>query len=185
MCPDCGASSTRVQDRYVRRPAHSTVVGRAVAVHLAVRRFVCDDRGCPRRTFVEQVDGLTWRYGRRSRALRTAPERIALALAGRAGARLAAGLGVSTSAATLLRLIRALPEPELDHAPRVLGVDDFALRRSHVHATVLVDIEGHRVIDVLLDRTSETLVAWIDAHPGGPAPPGHEPQADPGTRSAR
>jgi hypothetical protein len=50
-------------------------------------------------------------------------EKVGLALAGRAGARLAAMLGVRVDRTTLLRLVRALPEPEVTTAPAVLGVD--------------------------------------------------------------
>ncbi|MFD9902827.1 transposase [Streptomyces sp. NPDC059063] len=64
----------------------------------------------------------------------------------------------------MLGLLRAPPVP--DRAPRVLGVDDFAFRWSRTYGTVFIDGESSTVIDLLPYRTSETLVAWLTAHPG-------------------
>ena len=58
-------------------------------------------------------------------------EAVALALGGRAGARLSGRLAAGVSRMTLLRLIRAVPDPVAHQAPRVLGVDEFALRKGH------------------------------------------------------
>ncbi|MBX7558573.1 transposase, partial [Streptomyces sp. tea 10] len=43
---------------------------------------------------------------------------------------------------------------------------DFALRRRTRYATVLVDVEASRVVDVLPDRTTEVLADWLTQHPG-------------------
>ena len=66
---------------------------------------------------------------------------------------------------TLLRLIRGAPEAELP-TPAVLGVDDWAIHKGLTYGTVLVDLERHRPVDVLPDRSSESLAAWLKAHPG-------------------
>ena len=63
-------------------------------VWLTVRRFFCDHVDCSASTFVEQIPGLTERHARRSVVLQGALVAIGLALAGRAGARLAATLGM-------------------------------------------------------------------------------------------
>jgi transposase len=117
------------------------------------------------RTFAEQVPLLVDRYARRTRRLRSDFEAIGLMLGGRPGSRLSARQKKPTSRMTLLRLVRALPEPPVE-TPSVLGVDEFAFRRGRRYGTILIDGSGHQVIDLLEDPSADALVNWLSKHPG-------------------
>lgn len=165
LCPSCRETASREHSRYTRSPSDLPIAGRRIRLRLSVRRFFCDNQACQRRTFVERLPGVVRTYARRTERLAETQRQIGIALGGEAGARSAAQHGMPVSPDTLLRLV-ACHEIATATTPTVLGVDDWAWKKGRTYGTILVDLERRCVVDLLSDRSADTLAAWLEAHPG-------------------
>ena len=161
-CPLCHRRAKRVHSRYERTIADLPCAGDVVAIHLSTRRFVCRVPWCRRRIFTERFPSLVAPFARKTTRLWVQLQRSGFALGGDPGSRHAGASGMPVSARTLLRLVRAAPLPPIEPVV-ALGVDDWSQRKGHIFGTILVNLEAHKVIDLLPDRTADGLVTWLES----------------------
>ena len=164
-CPTCRCWSGRLHGCYRRQLAERPILDKHVVLSVEMRRFKCMRADCTRRTFSEDIHALAGRHQRRTRSYARALHALGQALGGDAAARLAVELGLGTSADTMLRELRRSEDARRMHAPRVVGIDDWAIARGHRYGTIVVDLERREPIEVLEGREATGVADWLRAHP--------------------
>src|SRR5215469_2023234 len=158
-CPECHQLSARIHGSYQRTVADLPCAGRNVILALSVRKFVCGTPTCPRKIFTERLPGLVQSYARMTTRLIALLQALGLAAGGQRGTRLADRSALATTPSTLLRHLMQLPPP-VARGVRVLGVDDWSWKKRHRYGTLLVDLERHKIVELLADRESATRERW-------------------------
>lgn len=138
-CPSCGHENDDVHSRYIRKPRDLPVQCRPVRLWVIARRWRCLNQYCPRVTFNESFPGLLERHAQRTERMTEIMRRLILAVSSTVGAQFAQLVGLEVSGRTLLRVVgqEEAPVP----TPRVIGLDDFALRKGRTYGTTVCDLE--------------------------------------------
>ncbi len=159
-CPLCSQPSSSIHSHYQRVLRDAPCAGQCVQLLLTVRKFYCRNAFCERKVFAERLPAFVEPWARMTMRYCEQLSSIGLATCGKGGTRLAARLGMRTSRQTILRRIMDLPDLPAGSI-LYLGIDDFAFRRGCQFGTILVNLESHRVVDLLPDRKAETSAAWM------------------------
>ena len=165
-CPICKRTSTAQHSEYTRRLADLPWQGLSVRIRLSVHRYRCRNHKCARRIFCERVPGVARVYGRCTERLEEIVGVVGYVAGGLPGSRLLERLSIHASDDSVRRRVRSNGPSSRDSQPiRYLGVDDWAWRKRQSYGTILVDLERHRVADLLPDRSAESFTLWLEKHP--------------------
>ncbi len=163
-CPVCGTLSTARHGSYQRHPADLPSLGCAVRLDLTVRRLRCLNPSCPRRT---SLPSCPFSPGSARPTNPDASPRPSSASDWPSTLEpVRACWQISPCRRAPRRccaLMHAAPLPRVARA-RAIGVDDWAWRRGRAWGTLVVDLDHHRAIDLLPDRSSATFEAWLASH---------------------
>ncbi|MBO0780398.1 MAG: ISL3 family transposase [Ktedonobacteraceae bacterium] len=164
LCPGCSLPSQAIHSYYRRHPMELPCTGRRVRIVLSVKKFFCHNPDCPRKVFTERIPELIEPSSRLTTRLRALIQAMGVAFNANGGTRLAEQMGVQVSRRTVLFSLHLLPVPPVGQIKRV-GIDDFAWKRGVRYGTVLIDLDSHRIIDILADRETESIKQWLQFHP--------------------
>jgi len=108
--------------------------------------------------FAERLLELVQPWARISNRLLEELKAIGLSASAQVSEPLASRLGMQIKSSNLLCYLRSIPAPP--EAPvRVLGIDDFAIRRGNSYGTILVNLEIGNPLD-LLDVKRDYLMIY-------------------------
>ncbi len=164
LCPQCSMPSTSIHSSYHRHPQDLPCAGRPIRLLFTVRKFFCRNPNCSRKMFAERLPDFIEASSRLTKRLRTAVQEIGFATCGKGGERLGDKLGMGVSDATVLWSLFLVPLPAVGKV-QVVGIDDWSWRRGKRFGTILVDLQTHKIIDLLADREAESVQKWLATHP--------------------
>lgn len=163
-CPRCHEPTDRVHSQYQRKFADLPLSDKALQCTLRVQKYFCDNPACEQKIFCERLPSFIRAWGRRTERLRVVQQQVGLAVGGAPGKRLSEHLCMPGGVDLFLTLARQI-DLTINRHLRCVGVDDWAQRKGSRYGTIVIDHETSDIVDILPDRTVETLKAWLESYP--------------------
>ncbi|NNW34109.1 hypothetical protein GS954_18585 [Roseobacter sp. HKCCD8198] len=166
ICPDCGIRSRHRHGQRARRLTDLPNQGRTVTVRMTLTRWQCRHPKCRRRTFSDRHPAIAPPYAHRTARMAEIVGLVGHGMGGSPSERLLHRSGMPISDNTVLRqLKRNVPSAAQPDDVRVLGIDDWSWRRSSHYGTIMVDLEKRSAVDILDDRSVESVKTGLQKRP--------------------
>jgi transposase len=163
-CPRCGVRATG-HGRSIVEVRDLPFGGRPVRLVWRKRRWLCLDRDCPAKSFMEYSSAIEGSLTRR--AAKEICRRVGQD--GHSVAQVARGFGIGW--ATAMACVRRHGEPLIEDPARIgdtqaLGIDEHkvlsATREHHtLYATSFVDVTTGQLLDVVRGRSADDVAYWL------------------------
>lgn len=163
VCPHCGAKRLRLKDSFFRLIRHRSLGVSSTSLRIRVHKYLC--RVCGK-YFNSRIDGVL-PYKKSSQKL--VEEVFYKHTNGISQSALARNLKLSD--ATVERYFQEKLKLNLSmlknrSCPRVLGIDEHFFTRRKGYATTFCDLTSHRVFDVALGRSRQSLHGFLSSLKG-------------------
>lgn len=169
LCPACGRVTQHAHDDRVDDVWDVPISERGVVLLVVKRRWWCDTPGCGQMTpFTERFDSLD-AGGHRTHRLNAYIYRLTKRMTNTDVVRELAHYHISISDCTVGRIQRACAQQEVEQRPlcerRVIGIDEFSIKKQHTYATVITDPLRKEVVDTFEKRDKDTVAEHLKQLP--------------------
>jgi len=150
-CPYCGNKSSKIHSTYERSFQDLPIQGKKTRVVIENRKIFCLNTDCKHTTFAESYAFLPFK-GKKAKRLTDKIIAISLSVSSTSASEILKDGIADVGKSTICNLLKKdIPKPDKSSITKVC-IDDFAFNKRHTYGTIMIDIETHRVVDLLDSR---------------------------------
>ncbi len=161
QCPKCHQYSHKIHGHYSHTIQDLPIQGKTVYLHIDVKRFQCTNPQCSVKTFGEQFEFSEPKAQKTKRLVDTIVD-LSLDKSSLTAVYDFHQIGIKVKKSSLCNYQKKIPVIDY-HGHYHVCVDDFALKKRYRYASILVDIDTGKIIDILESRDSTDVSQWLGA----------------------
>lgn len=161
-CPECGHETMTYHGTYLRKVQDLPIQGKSTWLYITAHEYTCNNKDCPKVTFVEDFDGFLSYYGRMTERCADFICMLAMQVSCEGCARICHAMNLQTSGDSVIRLLsRRYQLQSVFEYGGYIDIDDFSFGKRNHSGTVIVDQAAHRPVAVFDGRDGMTINEWL------------------------
>lgn len=159
-CPFCGSKTRGVHSVYQREIQDLPIQDKQVILLVTTRKMFCENPDCSHKTFAEKHPFAAPKAKKTDRLVKNIIH-TSTHLSSLNASRLLKSENITVCKSSICSLLKKISSIVDKASVKKVCVDDFALRKRFSYGTVMVDLESHRIIDMIPSRETTDVSRWL------------------------